>query len=252
MKETSNSGQAPHPIFGIRPVIEAIEAGQELDKIYVQKGLHGDLFKQLTHLCRKNNISVKNVPIERLNRFQNRNHQGVVALIAPITFNLIEELLPEILEKNPTPTLLLLDRITDVRNFGAITRTAECAGVDAIIITDRGSAQVGADAVKTSTGAIMRIPICREVNLKGTVKYLKSNGIQIVACTEKTEDTFYTPDYTKPTAIIMGSEENGISDPLLKRADCLAAIPLNGEIGSLNVSVATGIILYEALRQRRS
>lgn len=249
MKETNNSAQPPHPIFGIRPVIEAIEAGTEIDKVYIQKGLHGELFRQLSFLCRKKNVSVKQVPIERLNRFQNKNHQGVVALIAPITFQQIEEILPEIMEKK-TPLLLLLDRITDVRNFGAIARTAECAGVDAIVISEKGSAQVGADAVKTSTGAIMRIPICREVNLKNTVQYLKKQGIDVVACTEKTEDNMYLPDYTKAVAIIMGSEENGISEPLLKRADHRASIPMFGEIGSLNVSVASGIILYEALRQR--
>ncbi len=250
MKETSKLEWQTRPIFGIRPIIEAIEAGTEIDKIFMQRGLTGALLNELKDLTRKRDIPVKQVPVEKLNRVAKGNHQGVIAYIAPVTFQDIKILLPQILEENKAPLILMLDRVTDVRNFGAITRTAECAGVSAIIIGKQGAAPVNADAVKTSAGALLRIPICREQNLKTTLQYLLENGLQAVACTEKTSEEIYTPDYKKPTVIIMGSEEDGISDALIKRADCLAAIPMVGKIGSLNVSVATGIILYEALRQR--
>jgi len=250
MKETSNLEWQTRPIFGIRPIIEAIEAGTEIDKIFMQRGLTGALLGELKDLTRKRDIPVKQVPVEKLNRVVKGNHQGVIAYIAPVIFQDIKMLLPQILENKKAPLILMLDRITDVRNFGAITRTADCTGVDAIIIGKQGAAPVNADAVKTSTGALLRIPICREQNLKTTLQYLLENGIQAVAATEKTSESIYTPDYKKPTVIIMGSEEDGISDAILKRADHLAAIPMVGKMGSLNVSVATGVILYEVLRQR--
>ena len=250
MKETSNLEWQTRPIFGIRPIIEAIEAGTEIDKIFMQRGLTGALLGELKDLTRKRDIPVKQVPVEKLNRVVKGNHQGVIAYIAPVIFQDIKMLLPQILENKKAPLILMLDRITDVRNFGAITRTADCTGVDAIIIGKQGAAPVNADAVKTSTGALLRIPICREQNLKTTLQYLLENGIQAVAATEKTSESIYTPDYKKPTVIIMGSEEDGISDAILKRANHLAAIPMVGKMGSLNVSVATGVILYEVLRQR--
>ncbi|MCT4622422.1 MAG: 23S rRNA (guanosine(2251)-2'-O)-methyltransferase RlmB [Schleiferiaceae bacterium] len=249
MKETSKSEWQTHPIHGIRPIIEAIEAGKEIDKIFIQKGLSGDLIGQLRDLTRKKDIPLKQVPIDKLNRITRKNHQGVIAYIAPVSFQPLQDAISR-LEEKEAPLILMLDRVTDVRNFGAITRTAECVGADAIVIGKQGAAPVNADAVKTSTGALLRVPICREQNLKTTLQTLKENGYQAIACTEKTSASIYEPDYTKPTVVIMGSEEDGISDTLLKRADHLAAIPMHGKIGSLNVSVAAGIILYEALRQR--
>lgn len=252
MKETNKSEWQTNLIHGIRPVIEAIEAGQEIDKIFIQKGLSGSLSFQLKELCRKKDIPLKHVPIEKLNREAKRhqNHQGVIAHIAPVSFQELKDIVPALAENKKAPLLLMLDRVTDVRNFGAITRTAECVGVDAIIIGKQGAAPVNGDALKTSTGALLRIPICREQNLKTTLQYLIENGYQSVACTEKTEEDIYTPDYTKPTVVIMGSEEDGINDALIKRSEHLASIPMHGKIGSLNVSVAAGVILYEVLRQR--
>lgn len=238
-------------IFGIRPTIEAIKSGKEVEKILIQTGINGELFSELNRLIRENKIPTQYVPVEKLNRITGKNHQGIIAFVSPIAFHSIENLVPTIFEAGKTPLLLILDRITDIRNFGAITRTAECAGVDAIIIPTRGSAQVNSDALKTSAGALFKIPVCREENLKNTIDFLKESGIQIIACTEKTDGYYYELDYNTPTAIIMGSEEDGISPEYLKKADYKGKIPLMGEIGSLNVSVACGVMLYEAVRQRQ-
>jgi 23S rRNA (guanosine2251-2'-O)-methyltransferase len=196
------------------------------------------------------NVPFQAVPTEKLNRVTRKNHQGVISYISPISYHSIEDVLPSLYEAGKTPLLLILDRVTDVRNFGAIARTAECAGVDAIIIPSRGGALISADAVKTSTGALHKIPVCREDNLKTTIEFLTNSGVQIVGCTEKTDDLLYSVDLTLPTAIIMGSEENGISPEYLKRCDARAKIPMAGTIGSLNVSVSAGILLYEVIRQR--
>jgi 23S rRNA (guanosine2251-2'-O)-methyltransferase len=238
-------------IFGIRTAIEAIHFGKEIDKILIQKGLGNELFAELKKLIQEHNIPHNFVPVEKLNRITGKNHQGIICFLSEITFHHIENFLPGIYEAGKTPLLLVLDKVTDVRNFGAICRTAECAGVHAIIIPSRGSAQVNADAVKTSAGALQKIPVCREENLKETLLFLRESGLQIVACTEKTNDLYYSVDLTKPTAIIMGSEEDGISAEYLKLSDVKAKIPLLGEIGSLNVSVACGILLYEAVKQRQ-
>lgn len=247
-KEESNKGSY---VFGIRAVIEAVNSGKELDKLFIQKGLRGELFFELNQLIKKLEIPFQFVPPEKLNRLSlNKNHQGVIAILSTITYQHIDNILPTIFETGKTPLLLLLDRITDVRNFGAICRTAECSGVDAVIIPSRGAAQINADAIKTSAGALHKIPVCREDNLKATLEFLKESGLQIVSCTEKADSFYYQIDYTLPTVIIMGSEEDGISGEYLKRSDVKAKIPLMGEIGSLNVSVATGIILFEAIKQR--
>ena len=237
-------------IFGIRPVMESINAGKEIDKLLVQSGLKGELVSQLMSLLKQRNIAFQYVPVEKLNRLTSKNHQGVVGYISSISYYKTEDVLPGVFEKGKVPLLLILDRITDVRNFGAIARTAECSGVDAIIIPSRGSAQINADAIKTSTGALQKIPVCREENLKKVIDYLKDCGLQIVSCTEKAEDYYFQMDLTTPTAIIMGSEEDGISNEYLQKSDAKAKIPLMGEISSLNVSVACGIILYEAVSQR--
>jgi 23S rRNA (guanosine2251-2'-O)-methyltransferase len=240
-------------IFGMRAVIEAIEADKAIDKILLQKGLSNELYNQLRKALAGKDIPFQFVPPEKLKRLtDNKNHQGVVAYIAEVVYSDTEELLARVFEKGKTPLVLILDRITDVRNFGAIARSAECAGVDFIIIPSRGAAQINGDAIKTSAGALHRLPVCREENLKTTIDYLKEYGLQIVACHEKTETSVYQADFKKPTAIIMGSEENGISGEYIKRSDVQVKIPMSGTIASLNVSVATGIVLFEVVHQRQS
>jgi 23S rRNA (guanosine2251-2'-O)-methyltransferase len=237
-------------LFGTRAVIEAIKSDKEIDKLFLQVGLNNELFRELMPLVKERNIPFQYVPIEKLNRLTGKNHQGVVGYLSEVTYQKIEDILPTLFEQGKVPLLLVLDRITDVRNFGAISRSAECAGVNAIIIPSRGSAQVNADAIKTSAGALHKIPVCREENLKATIDYLKESGLKIVACTEKAEHYYFDRDLSTPVAILMGSEEDGISGEYLKRADELVKIPMNGQIESLNVSVATGIILFEVIRQR--
>lgn len=216
----------------------------------MQQGLNSPLANQLKNLLKQHNFVYQAVPVEKLNRITKQNHQGVVCYISEITYFQTEEVLPQLFEAGKIPLLLLLDRITDVRNFGAIVRTAECSGVDLVIIPSRGAAQINADAVKTSAGALNRVKVARENNLKDTIKFLKDSGVQIIACTEKTTDTIFNADFTTPACIIMGSEEDGISNEYLKLSDKKVMIPMQGKISSLNVSVAAGIILYEATRQR--
>ncbi|MES2590413.1 MAG: 23S rRNA (guanosine(2251)-2'-O)-methyltransferase RlmB [Bacteroidota bacterium] len=237
-------------IFGLRPVIEAVRAGKEIDKLFVQSGLKSELSSELMSVLKQFNVAFQYVPVEKLNRLTTKNHQGVAGFISAITYQKIQDILPTLFEQGKVPLVLILDRITDVRNFGAIARTAECSGVHAIIIPTHGAAQITADAIKTSTGALHKIPVCREENLKKGIDFLKECGLQIVSCTEKATDYYFQMDFTVPTAIIMGSEEDGISNEYLQKSDAKAKIPLMGEIGSLNVSVATGIILYEAVSQR--
>ncbi len=237
-------------VFGIRPIIEAIKAGKTIDKLFIQKGLHNDLFSELWKLVRLKRINYKHVPIEKINRLTRKNHQGVFAFISPIDFYKVEDIVPQIYEHGKNPLVLVLEGITDVRNFGAITRTAECAGVDTILITEQRAAAINADAIKTSAGALMKIPICRTWNLKLSIKFLKESGLQIVGCSEKANKDIYDINFHKPTAIIIGSEENGISDEYLKLCDHQNKIGTYGKVSSLNASVAAGIIIYEAIRQR--
>lgn len=237
-------------IFGIRPVIEAVKAGKEIDRLYIQSGLKSELHNELMAILKYHHIAFQYVPVEKLNRLTAKNHQGVVGYISAITYHKIHHIIPTLFEEGKSPLILILDRITDVRNFGAIARTAECSGVHALIIPAHGAAQINADAIKTSAGALHKIPVCREENLKNVIHFLKDSGLQIIACTEKADDYYFQIDFTMPTAIIMGSEENGISNEFLQKSDAKAKIPLMGEIASLNVSVATGIILYEAVSQR--
>jgi 23S rRNA (guanosine2251-2'-O)-methyltransferase len=239
-------------VFGIRAVIEAIDAGKEIENLFIQRGLTGGLFKELQTVINKNQVKYQLVPVEKLNRLTTKNHQGVVGFISPIIYQKVEDIIPTIYEKGETPLVLILDRVTDVRNFGAIVRTAECSGVHAVVIPLKGAAQINEDAVKTSAGGLYTVPICREFNLKHTIQFLKDSGLQVVACTEKDEQTVYDVNFKNPTAIIMGSEEDGISKEYLKLSDEFAKIPLLGEIESLNVSVSAGVILYEAVRQRLS
>jgi 23S rRNA (guanosine2251-2'-O)-methyltransferase len=240
-------------IFGIRAVIEAINAGQTISKVYLQKGLSSSLFSELNTLIKSNNIATSYVPVEKLNRLsKNSNHQGVVAQISPIEFTDLDTLISGAFEKTSTPLFLLLDKISDVRNFGAIIRTAECTAVNGIIIQKQGNAPISADTIKTSAGAAFKMPICKVDHIKDAVFQLQAEGIQIVAATEKTNDLIYTINLKNPTAIIMGSEDRGINPSILKIVDFKAKLPLLGEIESLNVSVACGAFLYEATRQRLS
>lgn len=237
-------------IYGIRAVIEATNADEPIDKVFIQRGLKGNLFKELESILRERQISISYVPVEKLNRLTKNNHQGVVANISPITFHDLETLVESVLVSKKTPLFLLLDQLSDVRNFGAIIRTAECTGVDGIIIQKKGAAPVTADTIKTSAGAAFKVPMAKVDHIKDAVFYLQASGIQVVAATEKTDNTIYDVSFEAPTAIIMGSEDRGISPSVLKVADKTAKLPLLGEIESLNVSVACAVFLYETVRQR--
>lgn len=237
-------------IFGIRAVIEAIEAGKEIDKIMLKKDLTGELVGELLALIHEYGIVTQRVPVERINRITRKNHQGVVAMLSAVTYNKLENLVPQLYEDGKLPFIVVLDGITDVRNFGAIARTCECAGVDAVVIPERNSVSVNADAVKTSAGALHYLPVCRERNLVSAVKFLKNSGYKVYGATEKSKINYTTPDYTEPTAIVLGAEDSGISNDILHLCDTQVAIPEFGNINSLNVSVAGGIMLYEVVRQR--
>jgi len=237
-------------IYGTRAVIEAIEAGKEIDKLMIQRDLQNDLCSELLQICHQRTIPYQRVPVEKLNRITRKNHQGTIAFVSPIQFASLDNIISSAYEQAVDPFLIILDRITDVRNFGAIARTAECAGVHGIIVPSRGSAQIGADAMKTSAGALNHIAVIRSMNLKDTIKELQQNGIKVVACTEKAEDMVFTADLTGPIALLMGSEEEGISSEYMKLSDQQAKLPMSGKIESLNVSVATGVFIFEAIRQR--
>lgn len=237
-------------IYGTRAVIEALESGKELDRILVQRGLSNELYNQLRKALRDRQVPLQVVPPEKLRRLCSGNHQGVLAYLTHVTYFSIEDVLTDLFESGQVPLLLVLDRVTDVRNFGAIARSAECAGVNALVIPSRGSAQISGDAIKTSAGALHRIKVCREDNLKQSLDYMKEYGMQIISIHEKTDTLIYDVNFTLPTALILGSEENGISGEYLKRSDRQAKIPMPGKTASLNVSVAAGIVLFEAVKQR--
>ena len=230
-------------IYGLRAIIEAVEAENTIDKVFLQKGLSGELFTELEKLLRKQNINFTYVPIEKLNRLTQHNHQGAVANMSPIAFYDLEELITAVKETKEPPLFLLLDQISDVRNFGAIIRTAECTGVHGIIIQNQGNAPVNAETVKTSAGAAFNIPICKVNHIKDALFILQAAEIQVVAATEKTDDLLFDVDLKKPSAIIMGSEDRGINPSILKMVNAKAKLPLKGNIGSLNVSVACGAFL---------
>ena len=238
-------------IFGIRSIIEAIESGSTISKVYLQKALRGDLYYELNKLIKEKGIATSIVPIEKLDRLsKNNNHQGAVAQISPIDFYDLETLIEETLESGKTPLFLLLDQLSDVRNFGAIIRTAECTGVNGIIIQKNGSAPVNAETIKTSAGAAFKMPICKIDHIKDALFMLQAAEIKTVAATEKTEESVYDINLNQPMAIVMGSEHRGVNPSILKMVDYKAKLPLLGEIASLNVSVACGAFLYETVRQR--
>lgn len=238
-------------IFGTRAVMEALKAEREIDKILINKDLSNEPIKELTQLAKTNQVPVVKVPEGKLNRVTRKNHQGVVAYISSISYASLDNVIEECFSKGVAPLIMLLDRITDVRNFGAMARTAEVAGVHAIIIPEKGSAQINSDAVKTSAGALNFLPVCRVKNLYYTLKDLKKSGLNVVCVTEKTERTMYEADFSLPTVLVMGSEEDGISSELLGISDEFVKIPMSGHVGSLNVSVASAVVVYEAIRQRK-
>lgn len=238
-------------IFGIRAIIEAIQAGKEVDKVFIQKDAQGDLMRDLMKTMKANKINFTYVPVEKLNRLTSKNHQGAVASIAPISFVDLETLVLNIFESGKTPLFLILDQLSDARNFGAIIRTAECTGVDGIIIGKQGAAPVNGDTVKTSAGAVFNVPICKVEHIKDAIFYLQGSGIKTIAATEKTVDSIYDLSLNEPLAIIMGSEDRGVNPSVLKIVDEKAKLPMFGTISSLNVSVACGAFLYEVVRQRR-
>ncbi len=237
-------------IFGIHAVNEAVNAGRDLDKVLVRRGVGSDQLKKLMGELSRRDIPVQQVPVEKLNRLTGKNHQGVIAWLSEISYGDIATILPSVYEAGEDPLILLLDGVSDVRNFGAIARSAECAGVHAIVIPSSGSAAINADAIKTSSGALHRIPVCRHKDLTKVVRFLRESGLRLFAATEKAEDSLFTSDMSGPAGIIVGSEERGISSALLKDADHWVSIPMMGTIASLNVSVAAGIMLFEAVRQR--
>ncbi|MGB3589506.1 MAG: 23S rRNA (guanosine(2251)-2'-O)-methyltransferase RlmB [Tunicatimonas sp.] len=238
--------------FGTRAVQEALNSGREIERILLQKGEHNDLFKEVVAEARRQHIPISTVPIEKLNRVTRKNHQGIIAFLSSVVYASLDNIIDECYQRGQEPLLILMDRITDVRNFGAIARTAECLGVHAIVIPDKGNARLGGDAMKASAGALNHIPVCREGNLKQSISYLKSSGIRVVACTEKADDLLPQQDLLGPVALLLGSEEDGISEAYLKLADAAVKIPMSGQIASLNVSVAAAIGLYEVIRQRNS
>jgi 23S rRNA (guanosine2251-2'-O)-methyltransferase len=237
-------------VFGTRAVMEAIKNGKSIDKILVKKGLNNELFNELQILIKENNISVQSVPVEKINRVTRKNHQGVLAFISPVVFDNIVNVFPAIYESGQDPLLLILDQITDVRNFGAIVRSAECAGVQAIIIPEKGMARIGADAVNPSAGALHHLPICKVNNLYKTIQFLIDSGIHIVAATEKGDKLYTEAELNCPVGIVMGSEDDGISQQILNIANEQLKIPILGKIESLNVSVSAALMIYEAVRQR--
>ena len=236
-------------IFGIRPVVEAIEAGREIEKLYIRKGAEGQLMTELRDLCLRHRVHVQEVPVEKLNRLVRGNHQGVVAQIAAIAYVQLDDILERVPD-DETPLVVVFDGVTDVRNFGAIARSAECAGAHGLIAPLKNSAPVNAEAIRASAGALTTIPVCRVGSIRNTIKTLQAEGFQVVAATEKSRKLLYDADLRRPTALVMGAEETGISKEVLKLCDERLAIPLISRIESLNVSAAAAVMLFEVVRQR--
>lgn len=237
-------------VFGIRAVIEAIESGKQVDKVLMKKDLGGELARELLSVTREYNVPVQRVPVERINKVTRKNHQGVIAFMAAVDYYHVDDIVPALYDEGINPLVVVLDGVTDVRNFGAIARTCECAGVNCIVIAERNSVSVNADAVKTSAGALNYLPVCRERNLVKAVQYLRDSGFKVMGASEKTDLNYTKADFTGPVAIVLGAEDTGISTDVLKLCDTLVAIPEFGQINSLNVSVAGGIMIYEVVRQR--
>jgi len=237
-------------VFGTHAVLEALKAGKSIDKIQMSREFKSENFHDIRNLARDNDVIIQRVPVEKINRITRKNHQGIIAWMSPVDFADIEDVLPGIYEKGEEPFILILDGVTDVRNFGALVRTAECTGVHAIIIPDKGAARINADAMKTSAGALNRVPVCKSSVLSGAVKFLKNSGLKVLGITEKGSENIFEQDMKMPIALVMGSEETGISNQVMKHVDGLVKLPMKGKIASLNVSVAAAVSMYEVLRQR--
>lgn len=237
-------------IFGIRAVIEAVQADKEIDKILVKRELQGELSKELFGVLKERDIPVQRVPQERLDRLTRKNHQGVIAFMSAVTYQKLEDIIPFVYEQGKNPFIVLLDGITDVRNFGAIARTCECAGVDTLVIPSKGSVTVNADAMKTSAGALNVLPVCKEKSIQQAIRFLQQSGVKVFAATEKATKMYTAVTYEGPVAIVMGAEDTGVSMENLRICDEMVQIPQFGTIGSLNVSVASSIMIYEVVRQR--
>lgn len=246
----TNSNTEAELLCGIRPLLEAIEAGKELDKIYLQKNLQGALFKELWGVIKEHKLPYTVVPKARLDKFTRKNHQGVIATLSAVQSVPLQEIVQATFEKGEDPLIIILDRVSDVRNLGAIARTADAVGAHAVVTTLKNSAAVNMDAMKASAGALNHLPLCKESNLNETVTWLQMSGIRVVACSEKTDQLSYDTDLTGPLALIMGSEDKGVAPERLKAADAVIKLPMLGKVGSLNVSVAAGAVLYEIVRQR--
>jgi len=239
-------------IFGTRAIIETIRAGKTIDKVFIDRAAKAPLHKELVALIQQHQIPYSHVPAAKLKQLTSQNHQGAIALLAPIAVASLSHVVQTTYEQGKTPLILILDKITDVRNFGAIVRTAVCVGADALVIPTQGSASLGGDAMKTSAGALAHLPICRVASLTTTLQYLQESGLQVIACHEKATETPYTADFKVPIAILLGAEDKGIRPELLQKADKHLRIPMVGPISSLNVSVAAAVVLYESFRQRHS
>jgi 23S rRNA (guanosine2251-2'-O)-methyltransferase len=238
-------------IFGARAVIEAIQAGKEVDKILIKRDFQGELTRELFAVARETNIPVQRVPQEKLERLTRKNHQGVIAFIPAITYQRLEDIIPFLYEEGKSPFIVLLDGITDVRNFGAIARTCECAGVDAIVIPPKNSVTVNADAIKTSAGALHTLPVCKEKSITDAIRFLKDSGVTVIAASERAEKDYTEGDYTSPVALVLGAEDMGVATDNLRISDEIVKIPISGTIASLNVSAAAAILAFEVVRQRK-
>ena len=237
-------------VFGTRPVLEAINSGKTLEKLFIQKNLKKEILEKIKSKLSNKKINISYVPKEKLNRITKKNHQGIICYISPISYQPIEEIIQRVFEKGKDPFVIILDRITDTRNFGAISRVADASGVDAIIIPEKESAIITSDSIKTSAGAINYIPICKVKSLRSTANFLKESGLKLVSCTEKGDKKFYDADLTSPCCIILGSEKDGISNSLIDISDERLNIPMKGNVESLNVSSSASVILFEVVRQR--
>ena len=247
----NNSESPQQMIFGLRPVLEAVDAGREISKVLLRKGLDGDTYRQLNAALRKHDVPSQVVPYEKLNRVTRKNHQGVIAFVSPVEYVRIENLIPTLFEKGETPFIVVCEGVTDTRNIGAIARTAECVGASAMLLPVKGSAMISADAVKASAGALNHIAVCRTENLKSTLVFLKNSGLKIIATSEKANDIYYDADLTGPVALLLGSEDNGLSPEYLRMADTTVKIPVKGQIPSLNVSAAAAVIMCEIVKQNK-
>lgn len=249
-KNYPKRSKAEQVIYGVHSVTEALQAGKDIEKVIIQNNVHGEWVPKIRKTLAELEIPLQALPAEAMNRLVQGNHQGIAAFLSPIQYQAIEAIIPMVYETGVAPLILILDRITDVRNLGAIARTAECCGVHALIVPARGSAQINADAVKTSSGALLNIPVVRSMNLKHTLGFLKESGLKLIAATEKSETALWNFSFTEPLAIILGAEDTGVSPEYLKLCDELGMIPMQGQLASLNVSVAAGMFLYEVVRQR--